>query len=227
MDDLRSGEEEVKQDIAATLDAGDLDPPPGEAAAGSRVEEFGEAAEGGGEITLANPEASEQHPRDEAATGGGPGGVGGTAVEGGDIAVTNSETSELEKSSEPSTPSKSAKKRSKGDLKIKVVLLDGKSLDLEEGVCFCFYLLPMLLFVYPTTLSLVKCWPIPLFPISPTHSNPPQKQRKTTMESVVNPAHTETQTLETDFFSIYFYDDYMRKHQEQSHHLRQKARHKP
>lgn len=175
MDDLRSGEEEVKQDIAATLDAGDLDPPPGEAAAGSRVEEFGEAAEGGGEITLANPEASEQHPRDEAATGGGPGGVGGTAVEGGEIAVTNSETSELEKSSEPSTPSKSAKKRSKGDLKIKVVLLDGKSLDLEEGVCFCFYLLPMLLFCL--SYNIVSC-EVLANPIVPYFSHPLEPSSK-------------------------------------------------
>lgn len=42
-------------------------------------------------------------------------------------------------------------------------------------------------------------------------------------EVVVDPAHEETQTLETDFFSTYFFDNYETKNNGQPHKLRQKV----
>lgn len=48
-------------------------------------------------------------------------------------------------------------------------------------------------------------------------------QRKAVTEVVVDPAHEETQTLETDFFSTYFFDNYETKNNGQPHKLRQKV----
>lgn len=48
-------------------------------------------------------------------------------------------------------------------------------------------------------------------------------QPKAATEVVVDLGHTETQTLETDYFSVYFYDNYERLHKDHTHHLKQKV----
>lgn len=58
-----------------------------------------------------------------------------------------------------------------------------------------------------------------------SNSSPPQFKAAT--EAVVDPAHSATETEETDFFSIYFYDTHERKHRDQTHRLKQKVSGKP
>lgn len=123
MEDLRAAEEETKTDLTAgeqesnpPTSAGDFEP----------------------EANTTIPSPDEQQKSDEVATASG---VREETNGEGEITLLNSEpsaTPEVDVDAnvkEPSTPRK-RKKSSKGPLKMKVVLLDGKSLDLEEGVRF-------------------------------------------------------------------------------------------
>ena len=122
MEDLGTADEVTKVDELdnnpdAFLNAGDVGPeaidtprssPENEAATGSELEEVGEAEE----VREAEKEEGEI------------------------TLIADPESPELVQSSESYSPRKPPKKSSKGPLKIKVVLLEGKTLDLEEGVRF-------------------------------------------------------------------------------------------
>lgn len=108
---------------------------------------------------------------------------------------------EREESQSPEAAKPKAKKKSKTPVQLKVVLLEGKDLVFEDTVS-----LRLMLAKQREGVNLFF-----------------SEQRKAATEAVVNPAHTETQTLETDFFSVYFYDNYERTHKGQTHRLKQKV----